>query len=303
MTAAALAADLVPAAGSAAGGSGAEALWLAGLFAACVLIGIFAVQAGVGGGVLFVPIVGGLFPFHLDYVRAAGLLVALASSLAAAPSLLRMNMASLRLALPASVLAALFGVGGAALSFLLPIRILQAALGAAILGIAFVFLRARPEVPRGAAPPDAWSRRLRLGGVYWETTSRAPVVWTTRRTPLGIGLFSGVGFMAGLFGLGAGWANVPVFNLVMGVPIKIAVATSALVIAFTTAPSLWMYYHRGAVLPAVMAPAVLGMMVGARIGVRFLAKARPRSIRYAVVTILLLAGLRSLLRGLGAPFV
>ena len=32
----------------------------------------------MGGGVLFVPIVGGFFPFNIDFVRGAGLLVALA---------------------------------------------------------------------------------------------------------------------------------------------------------------------------------------------------------------------------------
>ena len=31
--------------------------------------GFVAVPSGVGGGVLFVPIVGGFFPFHLDFVR------------------------------------------------------------------------------------------------------------------------------------------------------------------------------------------------------------------------------------------
>ncbi|MEJ0001331.1 MAG: hypothetical protein WDO13_20565 [Verrucomicrobiota bacterium] len=45
--------------------------------------------AGVGGGVLFVPIVGSFFPFHLDFVRGAGVLLALAAALAAAPRLLR----------------------------------------------------------------------------------------------------------------------------------------------------------------------------------------------------------------------
>ena len=39
------------------------------------------------------------------------------------------------------------------------------------------------------------------------------------RTPLGLALFAGIGFMAGMFGLGAGWANVPVLNLVMGAPL------------------------------------------------------------------------------------
>jgi len=57
--------------------------WPLTLFVVCFFLGIVAVPAGVGGGVLFVPIVGGFFPFHLDFVRGAGLLVALASALSA----------------------------------------------------------------------------------------------------------------------------------------------------------------------------------------------------------------------------
>jgi hypothetical protein len=33
----------------------------------------------VGGGVLSVPIVSGFFPFHLDFVRGAGLMVAVST--------------------------------------------------------------------------------------------------------------------------------------------------------------------------------------------------------------------------------
>ena len=39
--------------------------------------------------------------------------------------------------------------------------------------------------------------------------------------------------MAGMFGLGAGWANVPVLNLLMGAPLKISVATSKFLLAIT----------------------------------------------------------------------
>jgi hypothetical protein len=55
-------------------------VWPLGLFVTCFLMGIVAVPAGIGGGTLFVPIVGSFFPFHLDFVRGAGLLVALASA-------------------------------------------------------------------------------------------------------------------------------------------------------------------------------------------------------------------------------
>ena len=81
--------------------------WPLALFVTCFFIGIVAVPAGIGGGTLFVPIIGGFFPFHLDFVRGAGLLVALASALAAGPVLLRGGLSSLRLALPLALLASM----------------------------------------------------------------------------------------------------------------------------------------------------------------------------------------------------
>ena len=79
------------------------------LFFVTFVIGILAVLAGVGGGVLFVPIVSGFFPIHLDFVRGAGLLVALCGALAAGPGLLRANLASLRLAIPIALIASVCG--------------------------------------------------------------------------------------------------------------------------------------------------------------------------------------------------
>ena len=83
-----LIAGAAQAAGAAAGDGGMPWwAWPLALFVVCFLMGIVAVPAGIGGGTLFVPIVGSFFPFHLDFVRGAGLLVALASALAAGPML------------------------------------------------------------------------------------------------------------------------------------------------------------------------------------------------------------------------
>jgi hypothetical protein len=59
--------------------------WVILLFAVTFALGVVSVMGGVGGGVLFVPIVSALFPFHLDFVRGTGLLIALAGALAAGP--------------------------------------------------------------------------------------------------------------------------------------------------------------------------------------------------------------------------
>ena len=103
--------------------------WPIALFAITFAMGIVAVLAGVGGGVLFVPIVGALFPFHLDFVRAAGLMLALSGALSAAPVLLANGLASLRLSMPLALVGSVTSIIGAHVGLSLPATAVQLALG------------------------------------------------------------------------------------------------------------------------------------------------------------------------------
>ncbi len=87
--------------------------WPLILFIVTFILGVLAVLGGVGGGVLFVPIVGGFFPFNMDFVRGAGLFVALAGALAAGPGLLKRGFADLRLAIPLALIASASAIVGA----------------------------------------------------------------------------------------------------------------------------------------------------------------------------------------------
>jgi uncharacterized membrane protein YfcA len=262
-------------------------------------MGVVAVLGGVGGGVLFVPIIGAFFPFHLDFVRGAGLLVALSGALAAGPGLLKKGMADLRLALPVALIASACAIVGAMVGLALPANIIQTALGLTILGVVAIMLLAKksefPEVPKA----DALSTALRINGIYYEPSTEQEVNWKIHRTPQALATFILIGVMAGMFGLGAGWANVPVLNLMMGAPLKVSVATSKFLLSITDTSAAWIYINNGAVLPILVVPSIVGIMLGSIVGVRILAKARPTAIRYMVIGLLLFAGLRSLLKGLG----
>jgi uncharacterized protein len=273
--------------------------WPLALFVVCFLLGIIAVPAGVGGGVLFVPIVAGFFPFHLDFVRGAGLLVALSGALAAAPRLLEGGMARLRLGLPLAVVASASSIVGALVGLAMPVHVVQVALGLTILGITVVMARARnTEFPR-VDEPDALARALHIHGIFRDAATGREVSWQVHRTPQGIVLFAGIGVLAGLFGLGAGWANLPVLNLVMGAPLKVSAGTSGFILSLVDSSAAWIYLNQGAVLPIIAAPSVIGMMLGARIGARLLGVVKAATIRRLVVGLLLFAGLRALGKGLG----
>jgi len=273
--------------------------WPLVLFILSFVLGVFAVLAGVGGGVLYVPIVSGFLPFHLDFVRGAGLIVALTGALAAGPGLLRKGMADLRLAIPVALIASTCAIVGAMLGLALPTNVVQTLLGATILFIVFIMIKAKksefPDVPK----PDALSQALRIMGVYYEPTLGRDVNWQIHRTPLGLTLFVVIGVMAGMFGLGAGWANVPVLNLVMGAPIKISVATSKFLLSITDTSAAWVYLNKGAVLPLMVVPSVVGIMLGSFVGVRVLAVTKPAIIRIMVIIVLGIAGIKALLKGLG----
>jgi uncharacterized protein len=273
--------------------------WPIVLFIVTFIMGIFAVLGGVGGGVLYVPIISGFFPFHLDFVRGTGLLVALSGALAAGPGLLKMNLASLRLAIPVALIASTCAIIGAMIGLALPTNIVQISLGATILGICVLMLTAKkstlPDVPKA----DRLSSALNICGVYQEASTGEIVDWKIHRTPFGLCLFVIIGIMAGMFGLGAGWANVPALNLLMGAPLKISVATSKFLLSITDTSAAWIYMNKGCVIPMMVVPSLVGIMLGSFVGVRLLKIAKPAFIRWMVIAILAFAGVKALSKGLG----
>ncbi len=274
-------------------------VWPLALFMVCFLMGIVAVPAGIGGGTLFVPIVGSFFPFHMDFVRGAGLLVALASALSAGPMLLRGGLGSLRLALPLAVLASAASIAGALLGLAMPAHIIQILLGVLVLGIVVLMFTAKKSEFPDVQQPDALSQALALNGVFIDGASGRVVRWQVHRTLPGLLVFAGIGVLAGMFGIGAGWANVPALNLLMGAPVKVAAGTSGLVLSLVDSAAAWVYINRGAVLPMIAVPSVVGMMLGAKIGARLLGVLKGEVIRRLVIGVLLFAGVRALLKGLG----
>ena len=123
-----------------------------------------------------------------------------------------------------------------------------------------------------------------------------PYIWIVLFVTLA---FGAIGFVGGIFGLGAGFANVPALNLLMAAPLKVAVGSSGLLISVINSSAAWVYLHRGALLPLVVVPSILGVMLGSRIGARLLGATPAPVVRRLVIVVMLLAGGRALSRGLG----
>jgi uncharacterized membrane protein YfcA len=188
---------------------------------------------------------------------------------------------------------------GAYLGLALPTRIVQGALGIAVLLIALLMWKTRNSVADAPPAVDRWAAALGLRGTFHDPATGRDVPWAAHRMRGGLIAFAGIGLIGGLFGLGAGWANVPALNILMGVPLKLAVGTSGLAISIINSSAAWVYLNEGALLPMLHVPSILGVMVGARVGVKMLRRMQASTARRIVIAILVVAGIRSLSQGLG----
>ena len=278
--------------------------WIGILFVFTFVIGLIAPIGGVGGGVLFVPLATAFFPFSVDFIRGAGLIMSLTSALSSAPQLINKGLANVKILPPIVIVSTITSIIGSVVGlwitnvFPLGEAYFTLSLGVILLFIFIVMVTSKRVEYPVVGRIDAFSKKLGLKGAWYEPSLNNIIEYETTNLPLGMITFSAVGFIAGMFGLGAGWASVPVLNLIMGVPIKASVATSMAIIAVNSAAASWVYIAKGAMLPLICIPSVLGITIGARIGAKLVEKAKPLFIKYLVLGIMIFAAILDILKGL-----
>jgi len=234
----------------------------------------------------------------------AGLILALTSSLTSTPYLIQKGLANLKIMIPLVVVSNITAIIGSVAGLRIT-NVIQSGeswiiifLGLILIMIfLFMILSKRVEFPE-VDKADLLSQSLGLEGSWYEPSRNEVINYRTTNFIYGLILFAGVGLIAGMFGLGAGWASVPVLNLVMGAPIKITVATSMAIITVNTSSASWIYISRGAILPIICVPSITGMSLGAWLGAKIAAVARPVFIKYLVMGIMLFAGVIDIIKGL-----
>jgi uncharacterized membrane protein YfcA len=274
-------------------------------FAISIVIGIVAVLGGVGGGVVFTPLMMGFTSIDSFIIRATGLLVAMAGSLVAARPFLNRGLANIRLLLMAAVPYAIFAIIGALMAGWVKESagdtgeaIIRLSLGCLVIGIAFliIFGGKRVEYPE-VKNVDGITERLGLAASYYEQSLDKIVHYKVKRAPVGIGLFCFVGLISGLFGLGAGWAMVPALNLVMLAPLKVAAASSKVLIGIGDTAAVWPYMMDGGIFALFAVPCVLGLVIGTIIGAKIMLRVKAGFVRYLIIAIMFGSGIKLVLDG------
>ena len=276
------------------------------LFAICFCIGVIAVFAGVGGGVIFTPIFMGFTQIDSYIIRSTGLLVAMAGALVAARPFLRAGIANMRLLYTGAVPYTISALAGALLAGYIEKHMeaagevfLQGGLGLLIIGIGclFLFSGKKTEYPI-VKKIDRLTQGFDLSMSYYEKSLDKKIHYDVTRVGPGLILFCLVGLISGLFGLGAGWAMVPVFNMVMLTPLKVAAACSKVMISIGDSAAIWPYIKGGGLIPVFAVPCMIGLITGTMAGTRLMLRTKATYVRWIIIAVMFLTGTRLLIKGI-----
>lgn len=241
--------------------------------------GVFGSLLGLGGGVLIVPLLTLGFGLELRAAVGVSLVSVIMTSSAAAGVYLERSVADLRLGMRLELFTAIGALVGGSIAFLIDERWLSVLFAALLVYVAVSMLRSRPE----SADEEGSAERPR-------------VVWNS-----GLALFgaTGAGVASALLGIGGGIVKVPLMHLAMAVPLRVATATSNLMVGITAAAGAIIYLVRGEIDPYVAGPTAVGVFVGASIGARVAHRIHLRVLRFAFVAVLSYTAMQMLLRALG----
>jgi uncharacterized protein len=274
-------------------------LFLAALFATAVAAGGAGAILGLGGGILLIPVLTLFFGVDLRIAMGASIVSVIATSSGAAAAYLRSSLSNVRIGLFLSMATVSGALVGAGLAGVVPVRWLQLLLGLALAYSAVTTLRQlHVELPE---PTDADPLAMRFGleGTYYDASLDREVKYRATRVGAGFGAMFGAGVLSGLLGIGSGAFKVLAMDHFMRLPMKVSTATSNFMIGITSAATAGVYFGRGDIHALLAAPVAVGVLAGAAIGTRLMARLRNSTVRKAFLPVLVYLAVSMLLRGLG----
>ena len=125
------------------------------------------------------------------------------------------------------------------------------------------------------------------------------VKYSLLRKKEGIILSSVGGIYAGLLGVGGGAIFVPIMNRIMNVPIKVAMATSSLLVGVTSLVGMLIFFNNGFIDVRIISPIIIGIFFGAQIGSRINMVINKRLLTNIFILVIIYIAFRMVTDGLG----
>ncbi|MGQ4892706.1 MAG: sulfite exporter TauE/SafE family protein [Candidatus Njordarchaeia archaeon] len=274
-----------------------------GMYIAAVIAGFIGSLLGLGGGIIMVPVLDIVFNFDIKAAAATSIIGVVGTSMISSSTYIDKKITNIKLALTLTISSIFGSFIGMYTIINLESGFIRVLFGLLLAYSAYYILKkqelGKKGVLRKVEEAKSWEEKLSSG--YYDEAEGAFVEYDVKSVKIAMVLMFLSGFSASLFGVGGGVVNVPVLAIVVGVPLKVAVATSTLIILFSATTSSLLQLKFGYTVPWAAGTLFLGTITGARVGSKIMNKLPTNIIKKGASLAFLYTAIKMILKGLGIP--
>lgn len=259
------------------------------LLAGGLVTGTLGTLLGIGGGIFLIPFLVLVLHIPMHQAIATSIIAVIATSSAGAAMNVEHHRVHLRLGMLLEIATVSGAILGGFTANVLSGDFLKKVFSTLLLVVAAMMIYQVKK--RESAPAERTTGGV-LAGTYVDDSTGASIPYSVRRVPLTMLISLVAGNVSGLLGVGGGIFKVPTMNLISGLPMKVASATSNFMIGVTAAASAFIYLSHGHMNPLITASATLGIIAGSYVGVQLFRRIRGTTLTWLFALLMILVSIQ-----------
>jgi uncharacterized protein len=269
------------------------------LFLGAISAGLLGSLTGLGGGVIIIPLLTLGFGVPMHYAIGASLISVIGTSSGAAVAFVKEGFTNMRIGMFLEIATTSGAIVGALVSGMLNPNTIGIIFASILLLTVILNLKGKPD-HQEAVIKGSLEEKLKLYGTFPDKGVLKS--YSARNTVPGFFMMMFAGAMSGLLGIGSGALKVLAMDNMMRLPFKVSTTTSNFMIGVTAVASSLIYFQRGEIIPVIVAPVLVGVVVGSFIGSKTLMVSKTKKLKTFFAIVITILSIYMMYNGIRSNF-
>ncbi|MPS65653.1 MULTISPECIES: sulfite exporter TauE/SafE family protein [unclassified Chryseobacterium] len=269
------------------------------LFLGAISAGLLGSLTGLGGGVIIIPLLTLGFGVPMHYAIGASLISVIGTSSGAAVAFVKEGFTNMRIGMFLEIATTAGAIIGALVSGMLNPNTIGIIFASILLLTVILNLKGKPDHQEPVIK-GSLEDKLKLYGTFPDKGVLKS--YSARNTVPGFLMMMFAGAMSGLLGIGSGALKVLAMDNMMKLPFKVSTTTSNFMIGVTAVASSLIYFQRGEIIPVIVAPVLIGVVVGSFIGSKTLMVSKTKKLKTFFAIVITILSIYMMYNGIRSNF-
>jgi len=269
------------------------------LFLGAISAGLLGSLTGLGGGVIIIPLLTLGFGVPMHYAIGASLISVIGTSSGAAVAFVKEGFTNMRIGMFLEIGTTAGAIIGALVSGMLNPNTIGIIFASILLLTVVLNLKGKPDHQEPLIK-GSLEEKLKLYGTFPDKGVLKS--YSARNTVPGFMMMMFAGAMSGLLGIGSGALKVLAMDNMMKLPFKVSTTTSNFMIGVTAVASALIYFQRGEIIPVIVAPVLIGVVVGSFIGSKTLMVSKTKKLKVFFAVVITILSIYMMYNGINKSF-